>query len=103
MKGGNATEQLTSPAPLSIATVASAGDIVIVNGSNRANSFSPYNLTAAICTVIAGDETFSDGTGIFLHLPRSAIVLISGSVVVMTYGKVTSALIARTSRGVPTV
>ena len=69
MKGGNATEQLISPAPLSKATVASAGDMTTVSGSNRANSFIPYNFAAAIWTDTAGDETFKDGTGIFLHFP----------------------------------
>ena len=95
--------QFTSPTPPSKATVASAGDMVTVAVSNFAYSSIPYSFAAAICNAIAGDDTRSEGTGIFLHLPRSASVTIPGSLLVIMKGSVTRAPIARTSCLVPRV
>src|ERR1035437_4153146 len=83
--------------------VASGGDSDTVCTSNLANSFSPYALAAAICSMIACTETFTAGTAIRSLCLRSLMVLTSGLRLLSRNGCELNADTPRTSCGVPLV
>src|SRR3954468_10401326 len=101
--GGTLNTELTPPAPLSIAMVASGGDIDTVSGSSLAKLASPNASAAAICSTTACTETLIEGTAMRSRSPKSLIDLISGLEVFSRNGCELKAQMPLTSNEVPLV
>src|ERR1043166_3007619 len=103
MYGAEVKWQLISPAPDSIAWVASGCDTATVIGSNLPLAASPNSLTAAMRIRIGWIDTRRLGTAQRSFSPRSRIDFTAGLRVISSSGMVLTDSTALTSFGVPRV